>query len=201
MPYAPSLYLPSHKIMSSTCQTIHYDASQYRVYIIVIPKSQLQGPRCVLFCALTAVYCILASVLLRVPPLTFPYLPISLSPTFLLFSSPSPRCSHLPPLAPSLPSFLRPVHAYVPSSLVPFLNLPSLPPLPLPPSLTSSLPHALPLLPPSHSPIAPSLPPSLPSSILPRVAVRQLRGRASSRCSFNGPLLHSAYVLPQRISF
>ena len=30
--YAFTPKLPSHKIMSSTCQTIHYDASQYRVY-------------------------------------------------------------------------------------------------------------------------------------------------------------------------
>ena len=159
---APSLFPNTSFVQNSfiTCQTIHYDRhiKIQSLYIPVIPKSQWQGPRRVLFCGLTAVYCIQASVLLRVPHLKFPSLPISLPPMLLPFSSPSLRCSLIPPLASSLPSFLRSVHAYVPSSLVPILNLPSLPPLPLPPSLTSSLPHALPLLPPS--PLFPcSLPP------------------------------------------
>ena len=34
--HASSPYLPSHKIMSSTCQTIHYDASQYTVFILYL---------------------------------------------------------------------------------------------------------------------------------------------------------------------
>ena len=121
-------------------------------------------------------HCILASVLFRVPPLTFPSLPISLPPTLLLGFSPSLSCSISPPIASSLPSFPRSVHAYVPSSFVPFLNPPYLPPLPLPPSLTSSLPHSLhlppsfhtlPLLPPSHPPsfLAHSLTPSLPACL------------------------------------
>ena len=119
---------------------------------------------CVVLCAHG---CILYTVLLSVLPLKFPSLLISLPPTLLPFSSPSLRCSLLPPLASSLQTFLRSVHAYVPSSLVPFLNLPSLPPLPLPPSLTSSHPHALPLLHPS--PFSPcSIPPILhPASLLP----------------------------------
>ena len=99
---------------------------------------------------------ILASVLTRVPPLKFPSLHIPLPPT-------------LP-----LPSFPRPVHAYVPSSLVPFLaSSTPLPRLPLPPThphiIASPLPRLTPslptlLLPPSHSPsfLSPSLPPFLP---------------------------------------
>ena len=53
MPYSPS---PSHKIMSSTCQTIHYDASQIQLYIpvhhVLFVISKSQEPRCGLFCAL-----------------------------------------------------------------------------------------------------------------------------------------------------
>ena len=147
-----------------------------------------------LFCALTAEKCILASFLLRVHPLKCTSLLISLPPTLLPFSSPSLRRSLLPPLASSLTSFLRSVHDYVPSSLVPFINLPSLPPHPLPPSthhrfltpsrcslplfspcsLPPSLPlYLLPSLPPSLPPflppsLPPFLPPSLRFSILPR---------------------------------
>ena len=90
--------------------------------------------RAVLCVVLCAVYCILVSVLLMVPPLKSPSLPISRLPTLLTCSSLSLRCSLPPPLASFLPS------------------------LPLPPFLTSSIPHSLPL----------SLPPILhPSSLLP----------------------------------
>ena len=161
-----------HHIKS--CQTIHYDASQYRVYIPegLIPKLQWQGPRCVLFYALTAVYSILPSVLLRVPPLKFPSLPISLPPMLLPFSSlsrsvaPSFLCSLSPsPLSftPSMPTFLP--HSFPSSTFPPFLHSRSHPPSHhrfLTPS-RCSLP-TLPLLPPSHprSCLAPSMPPSLP---------------------------------------
>ena len=156
--------------MSSTCQTIHYDASHdhnTRNTKVAVARAAL----CVVLCA----HCCI--MYLRVPPLKFTSLFISLPPTLLPFSSPSLGRSLLPPLASSLTSFLRSVHDYVPSSLVPFINLPSLPPLPLPPFLTPSLPHALSLLPPPTLPLLlPSLPPSW-------------------------PLLHSAYVIPPRIRF
>ena len=68
---------------------------------------------CVVLCA---VYCILASVLLRVPPLKFPFLPISIPP-YLHCSDPSLRCSLPPPFA-TPPSYPRSVHAYVPSYII-----------------------------------------------------------------------------------
>ena len=89
-----------------------------------------------------------------------PHLPSSHAPPLLL----SLATLLPPPLASSLPSFPRSVHAYFPSSLVPFLNPPSLPPLPLPPSITSLLPHSVPLPPPF--PTLPLLPPSHPPSFL-----------------------------------
>ena len=123
---------------------------------------------CVVLCA---VYCILANISIRLPSLKFPFPhapPLLLSLATLLPSS----SARFP-----LPSFSHSVHAYVPSSLFPFLNPPSLPPLPLTPSLTSSLRHSLHLLPPSppspcslpHSPsfLAPSLPPSMPACLRP----------------------------------
>ena len=172
--------LPSYKIMSSTCQTIHYDASQYRVYIpvynlvFVNTNTKVEMPRAALCVVLCAVYCILANISIRLPPLKFPSLAVSLPPNA------PPLLLSLATLLPSssarfpLPSLPRSVHAYVPSSLFPFLYPPSLPPLPIPLSLTSSLRHSLYLLPPSppapcflpHSPsfLPPSLPPSLPAS-------------------------------------
>ena len=170
------------RLRSGSQLCTNYDTSQYvqslyarlQFCICNLPKSQWQGPRCVLFCVLYTAwvpYCILASVLLRVHPLKFPSLPISLPPTLLPCCSDSLHCSIPPQLASSLPSFPRTVHAYVPSSLVPFLN----PPFLHSRSHTSSLPHSLPLHPPSptfpllhpsHPPsfLAPSLPPSLPAS-------------------------------------
>ena len=111
--------------------------------------------------------CPLQGTSLEVPP---PYLP---PPTLIHCSSPSLRCSLPPPIASSLPSFPRSVHAYVPSAIVPFLKPPSLPPLPLPPSLSSSLPRS-PLLPLSHPPsfLGPSLPTCLrPSNSMYTVCV------------------------------
>ena len=172
MPNALSPQLPSRKSMSSTCQknTLRRITIQslYTVYNFYICNTKVEMARATLCVVLSAVYCILASVLLRVPPLKFPSLPISLPPILLPCSSPSLRSSLPPPLASSLPSFPRSVHAYAHSSFVPYLNPASLPPLPLPPSLTSSLPHSLPSLPPSpHSPCL--LPHILhhPSSLLP----------------------------------
>ena len=105
---------PSHKIMSSTCQTIHYDASQYRVYIpvynfvFVIPKSQWQGPRWGLFCALYTVYWPVSSsgyLSWSFPPSLSPSshapLPRSVAPS-LLRSLPPSSARFLPPLFPSL---------------------------------------------------------------------------------------------------
>ena len=135
------VFSDGHKIMSSTCQTIHYDASQYRVYIPVIPKTQWQGPRCVLYCVLTAVY----------RPVSCPGTSLDVSvPPYVL-------SSHATPFRLSLAPLLPPYSARFLPSLFPSIR----------PCLTSSLPHVLPLLPPS--PRCPcSLPPILhPASFLP----------------------------------
>ena len=155
--------------MPSTCQTIQYDASQY-------PQYQSRNGKGRVVCCFVRSR-LLASVLLRVPPLKFPCLPISLPPMLLPFSSPSLRCSLLPPLASSLPSFLRSVHPFLTRSL-PQPSLPSSTPAPTLPHIIASSRH---LVPPSlaPSPLPPSLPlhlhpsplppsPSLPSSILHR---------------------------------
>ena len=156
--------------MSSTCQTINYDASQYRVYqfipvhnfSFVIPKSQGQGPRCGMVCE----YCALACALLGILPLKFvPSLaPLPLLPPFLAQSL-------LRSLPPSNLSFALSMPRSVPSSTLPPSTLPSstdalsLPSIiassiPSLPSIPVSLPF-LPLLPPSHPPsfLAPSCPP------------------------------------------
>ena len=142
-----------------------YIMTHHMITIPVIPKSQWQGPHCVLFCALTAVSSILASVLLRVPPLKFTSLLISLPPTLLPFSSPSFLHSLYPsPLsfAPSMATFLP--HSFPSSTFPPFLHSRSHPPSHhrfLTPSRCS-----LPLLSPCSLP--PSLPPILhPASLLP----------------------------------
>ena len=159
MPFAQ---WPSHKFLSSTCQTTHYDASHYRVFILV--------PR------------LLPPLLLSLAPLLPPFL----APSILRSLPPSP-------LSPS-PSCLVPS----PSSLVLFLNPPSLyppflPPLLLAPSLLSSLPLSLPLFPSSHHPLASLLPPS----IVPRSFPASLPACLPP----SGALSHSANVLPPRISF
>ena len=123
------------------------------------------------------------------------------------------------------------MHSSVPSPLVPFLNPPTLPILPLPHSLASLRPRSIPLLPPSttlplfppsHLPsfVGPSLPPRrtqfnvhrvcgwqallsrpLLFSAKRRVALGQWGIHSCRRRSFNDPLLHSAYVLPPRFRF
>ena len=132
--------------MSSTCQTIHYDASQCRVcvplynFILVIPKSQLQGPPCVLFCILYTGQCRPQGTSFEVS--LPPYLPSSHAHPLLLSLTPLLPLSSahfVPPIFPSLRPCLR-------SFLTRSLLQPSLPPLPLPPSLTSSLPPSLPSL-------------------------------------------------------
>ena len=153
---------------------------------------------CLVLCA---VWFILASVLLRVPPLKFPSLPISLPPTLLSLAPllhPS-SARFLPPLFP------RSVNAYVPSSLVPFLNPrshpPSHPPSFLAPSLRPSLPSCLPL----------AVQCNVHSMCVWQGALycvapsdawhcsRQWGVHARRRCRFNGPLLRSANVPPPRI--
>ena len=146
--------------------TTHHNTDYTRLQFCIcnINVAMARAALCVVLCG---VYCIHTSVLLRVPPLKFTSLPIFIPPALLTCSSPSLRCSLPPPLAPTplFPS-LRP------SSLVPYFTLLPLPRLPLPPSLTSWLPHSLPLIPPSlppppsrcslpHPPsiLAPSLPP------------------------------------------
>ena len=138
--------------MPSTCQPIHYDASQYSSLFFICNTK------------------ILRNVLPRVPPLKFPGLPCSVLPSLLPCSSPLLGCSlpshHslLPPLASSLLSFPRAVyasfHLFLARSIIDHPSLPN------PPSLHS---RSLPV---SHhhflSPSRPLLPPSLPPSILPR---------------------------------
>ena len=143
--------------MSFTCQTIHFDASQYRVYIPVhnfflflIPKCQGQEPRCWLFCALYTVHtgqCPPQGTSLEVslPPLLPPFLVPYLHARFLTPLSPS-----RPPLSPCLvPSFPR---SFPPSTL-------PLYPIPLPRIIDSSLPTLVPSIPPT---LPCSLPPTLP---------------------------------------
>ena len=89
MPYAPSPQLPSHKIMPSTCQTIHYDASQYRVYIYQFTIFHLQY-----------------QVLLRSIPASLARFP---------HSSLAPLFARLLPPFPSPPSYARLVPHFFPS--------------------------------------------------------------------------------------
>ena len=191
--YAPS---PCHMHPGHNCHHIkscHPPDKQYTEFIIYtcslffICNNKVSTATAVLWDGLW-IYCILASALLRIPPLLPPFLAQSL-------------LRSLPPFRRSCP---------VPSSLVPFINPPSLnppflhwrslpayrhrflPPSPcsLPPSpcsplpyhpLAPSLPASLPpldpslisphppLLSPSHPPsfLAPCLPPSLPAYLPP----------------------------------
>ena len=142
--------------MPSNCQTIHYDASQYRVYIpvhyfsLVIPSPPQSIP----------------ASLARFPPSTFPQPSL---PT----SNPAPSLSHI--IASSLPPSLPPLAPSVPPT---FYS-----PSPLP-CLTSSLPPYLPLLPlslpnPAVPPkfYSPSLLPcpSLPTCLLPCNSIYTVR--------------------------
>ena len=113
------------------------------------------------------IYCILASALLRIPPLKFP----SLTPLLPLHSSLNPSSARfLPPAvhASSRPFLTRSLHN-------PSLPQPFLPPLTLSACLALSLPTSLPLLSPSlvpsipHHPLAPSLLPPPPSPLPPLV--------------------------------
>ena len=144
---------PSHKIMLSICQTIHSDASQYRVnnlYMFTIchlEHQSLKGKG-------RFVNGWFVNIL---PPVKFPSLPCSHAPPSSL--NPSSARS-LPPLFPSrrpcpVPSLPR----SFPSSILP--PSPSLPPLTLSPCIASSLP---PLLPPSLPHLPPSIHPSFPPS-------------------------------------
>ena len=128
--------------MSSTCQTIHYDASQYSVYIypftILYLYYQSRNGKGRVMCCFCALYTG------QFPSLLSSFLPRS-------FLAPLP--------ARFLPSFPRSVHAHVPSSLVPFLNPPSpTSALTLPHITASSLLARVPSLP--HPPLAPCHPPS-----------------------------------------
>ena len=145
---------------------------------------------------LCTVYCILASVLqgtsleVSLPP----YLPSSDGPSSI---------AHLPPsVAPSLLSSLPPsplppaqyMHSSVHSSLVPFLNLTTLPIFPLPHSLASLLPRSIPLLP--HSTTLPLFPPSHhPSFVAPSVPPRRTQFNVHRVCGWQAvlsrPLLFS----------
>ena len=152
--YAPS---PCHMHPFHNCHHIkscHPPEKQYTVipvhyFSFVITKYKWQGPRCGMVCEY-----ILASALLRIPPLKFPTLlpcslPSSLNPPSARFLPPAVHASSCPFLAHSL-------------------HQPSLPPLTLSACLASSLPPSLPLLSPFH--LSPSIPPLVPSpaiSLLP----------------------------------
>ena len=210
---------PSHKIMSSTCQTIHYDAWQYRVYIpvynfvFVIPKSQWKGPRWQLFCALYTVYWPVSSsgyLPWSFPPSLSPFLPRS-SPSFRCFLPPplaSSLLRSLPPsslsLAPSMPKFLP--HSFTSSTLPPVLlhllnpsSSPASPPQPfLQSCFTSSTlpPVLLHLLNPSSSPASPPQPflqSCFTSSTLPPVLLHLLNP-SSSPASPPQPFLQSCFT-------
>ena len=146
--------------------TTHHNTVYIPVYnlVFIIPKSQWQGPRCALFCALyrpTAGQCPPHDTPLEVSPP--PYLPSSHAPPLLHSSAPL-----LPPVFPSLRpclrSFLTRSLPQPPPSSTPALTLPhiiasSIDP-PYAPSLTT-----LPLLPSSHlhsSSALPCLPAYLP---------------------------------------
>ena len=175
--------MPSHTIMPSTSQTIHYHASQHSIDIPVnylfICNIKVSRARAALLVVLCAVYYVLASVLLRVPPLKFPSAPCSV-PSSLPRSSLAPSLVHLPrSVAPSLPRSLLPPHVSSLPSLPRYVHSsfrPSLPRL-FPSSTLPSFLHARSLppshhrfllppcsLPPTHPPLAPFVPPS----ILPR---------------------------------
>ena len=161
-------------------------------------------------CCFVRCILILASVLLRVPPLKFTSLPISLPP-----SLPPSLLSPAPLLPPYSARFLPPLFPSLRPCLSSFLNPSSTPAPTLPHIIASSLP---PLAPSSHPP---SFPACLPApcrpiqctpyvclasctvlcSAQPGVALRQWGVRARRRCRFNGPLLRSANVLPLRIRF
>ena len=170
--------LPSHKIMSSTCHTIHYDASQYRYTRLqfVICNTKVAMPRatlCVVLCAIYILYIYTGQcpphgtsleVSLR-PPISLPLtllpapLPRSVAPSLLRSFPPSPLS-----LAQSMPTFLP--HSFPSSTLPPFLHSRSN----LPYIIDSSLPPLAPSLP--HPPLAPSLPSftaSLPACLPPAV--------------------------------
>ena len=168
------------------------------------------------------------SLEVSIPPSLSPFLrrpSLNCSSTSQLLPLSSAR--FLTPLFPSLRTCIVPLlpHSFPFSTLPPFLYSRSQPPshrcfltpIPLhPPSQT------LPLLPPSHPPsfVASSLTPCrtqfnvnrvcgwqavlsrpLLFSAKRRVALRQWGIHSCRQRSFNGPLLHSAYVLPPRIRF
>ena len=194
-------------------------------FVFVIPKSEWQGPRCVLFCSLYTVYWPVSSsgyLPWIFPPSLSPFLPrSSLAPIprsvapSLLRSLPSSPLS----LAPSMPTYLP--HSSPSSTIPPFLHSRSHTPSHhrfLTPSPCSLPPHP-PVIQPSV--LLPCLPPCLPASrrpiqctpyvclacctvlcsAYPCVTLRQLGVRARWRCRVNGPLLRSANVPPSRIRF
>ena len=153
--------------MSSTCQTIHYDASHDH-NIRNTKVAMARAAFCVVLCA----HCCIMSRYTGQCPLQGTSLQVYLPP-YLQFLP----CSSLSPLPRSVaPSFLRSLH-------------PS--PLSFAPSMTTFLPHSFPSSsfppflhsrshPPSHHrfltpsrcslhllPLAPSLPPSLPPTLPP----------------------------------
>ena len=171
--YAPS---PCHMHTVHNCHHIksfHPPVKQYTTThhntevkyftcaIFFICNTKVSRARAALWVVLCNVYCILASVLIRVPPLKFP----SLSP-FLPRSSLYLSLAPLHP--PSSARFLPPLFPSLRPCLVPFLPQPSLPsPAPtLPHIIDSSLPPLAPsILHPSS--LFPRLPPSLPASLHP----------------------------------
>ena len=121
--------------MSSTCQIIHYDASQYRVYTCLqfcICNTKVAMARAELCVVLCAVYWPVSSS--GYIPWSFPpslshflprsslaHLPRSVAPSLVRSLPPSPLS-----LAPSMPTFLP--HSLPSSTLPPFLHSRSHPP-------------------------------------------------------------------------
>ena len=152
--YAPS---PCHKHPGHNCHHIkscHPPDKQSTGFIIYtcslffICNNKVSKARAALWDDLW-IYCILASALLRIPPLKFPSMAPSIAPPPFLGLNPS-SAHFLPPAvhASSRPFLARSLHQ-------PFLHQPSLPQLTLSACLASSLPTSLPVL-------SPSLPCSLP---------------------------------------
>ena len=157
--------MPSHKIMSATCQTILRRITIQSLYTRNTKVAMARAALCVVLCARG---CILytgqcppqgTSLEVSLPP----YLPSSHAPPFLLSLAPlfpPSSARFLPRLCPSLRPCLR-------SFLTRSLHQPSLPSSIPAPTLSHIIACSRPPVAPSL-PTLPLLPPSLPSSILPR---------------------------------
>ena len=106
--------LPTHKIMASTWQTIQHHNTEFIIHTCSLffhfVIHSLKGKGRVVGWFVDGIYCILASFLLRIPPLKFPAVPC-----------PPLRPSFPPSLPTSLPPSVPHSLAYLASSLPPSL--------------------------------------------------------------------------------